>query len=631
VPSILVVEDEAVVALDLKLLLQEFGHVVTGIAASGREALEMAARVRPDLVLMDVRLQGPMDGIGAAERLREWQDLPVIFLTSHSDDDTVRRAARVGAYGYLTKPFQPRELRAGIEVALTKARMERQLRDADRWFAQTLRCVTDGVLVTEAGGRLRFMNLAAERLTGWVSDQAAGRPISEVVNLAAGREGLAPDAAADVQQVLLERRPTAVRHGVGLLDRAGRSIAVDLVTGPVDGEDGRPLGAVVVLRDATDRLVQESQLRSSEARFRASFDHAPLGMALVSRAGELLQVNDAFCRLLGAPASVLRGLDQALLSPLDDRAHEAERLHALDAAPGGVVQFEKSYQRLPDGLRVPVLVSVSLVSGGDDPACRLYQVHDLTQQKQAAEQLAALAEERMKREAIELAGASKNEFLARVSHEMRTPLNAVLGFAQLMQLSAVAADPDKASSYAGQIRAAGEHLLGLVSDLLDLNQAADGQLRLDLRPLALGRAVEEVLALVGSAAAAQEVTVVSDVPATLRAMADEQRLRQVLLNLVSNAVKYNRPGGSVRIEARPDDAGSIVLTVQDSGPGMTAAQMDRLFQPFDRLGAERTRVPGTGLGLVISRGLIQAMGGSLVLESTPQVGTRALLTIPAAV
>jgi signal transduction histidine kinase len=200
-----------------------------------------------------------------------------------------------------------------------------------------------------------------------------------------------------------------------------------------------------------------------------------------------------------------------------------------------------------------------------------------------------------------------------------------------MQLSAVAADPDKASSYAGQIRAAGEHLLGLVSDLLDLNQAADGQLRLDLRPLALGRAVEEVLALVGSAAAAQEVTVVSDVPATLRAMADEQRLRQVLLNLVSNAVKYNRPGGSVRIEARPDDAGSIVLTVQDSGPGMTAAQMDRLFQPFDRLGAERTRVPGTGLGLVISRGLIQAMGGSLVLESTPQVGTRALLTIPAAV
>jgi PAS domain S-box-containing protein len=628
-PTILVVEDEAIVALDLKMQLQEYGHTVTGVAASGAEALELAARTPPDLVLMDVRLQGAMDGIAAATLLRERQQLPVVFLTSHSDDDTVRRAARVGAYGYLTKPFQPRELRAGIEVALTKARMERQLRDADRWFAQTLQCVTDGVLVTEADSRLRFMNPAAERLTGWTSELAAGRPVDEVVRFL-GRPGEpVPDAAADVQQVLLEGRPTAVRHGALLLDADGRSQAVDVGTGPVDRDDGRRLGAVVVLRDAAERMAQEVQLRASEARFRASFDHAPLGMALVSRAGELIQVNEAFSRLLGAPAAVLRGLDQALLSPLEDRAHEAERLHALEVAASGVVQFEKTYQRPADGRRVPVLVSVSLLSAGDDPACRLYQVHDLTQQKQAAEHVAALADERLKREASELASAAKNEFLARVSHEMRTPLNAVLGFAQLLQLGATA-DPGKTRAYADQIRAAGEHLLGLVSDLLDLNMAGDGRLRLDPQPLLLAQPVADVVALVGHQASAQEVSLVVQVPASLRVVADEQRLRQVLLNLVSNAVKYNRPGGSVRIEAAPDGHGGVLIVVQDNGVGMTQAQMDRLFQPFDRLGAEQSRIPGTGLGLVISRGLAQAMGGGLVLESRPKVGTRALLTMPAA-
>ena len=135
--TILIVEDEAIVALDLRLQLQELGYQVVGVAASGEQALALAERHAPQLVLMDVRLQGPMDGIAAAEALQQRHRVPLIYLTSHSDADTVQRAARTGAYGYLTKPYQIKELRAGIEVALTKARMERQLREADGWFSNT--------------------------------------------------------------------------------------------------------------------------------------------------------------------------------------------------------------------------------------------------------------------------------------------------------------------------------------------------------------------------------------------------------------------------------------------------------------------------------------------------------------
>ena len=182
--KILIVEDEAVVALDLKLNLQALGYAVLGVVASGEKAIDLAAQQLPNLILMDVRLQGAMDGIEAAAAIRRQHDIPVIFLTSHSDADTVQRAARTAAYGYLTKPYQIKELHAGIEVALTKARMERQLREADRWFAHTLQCVADGVVVTDLEGRVRFLNPAAEQLTGWPLEEAIGQAVGNVVQFA---------------------------------------------------------------------------------------------------------------------------------------------------------------------------------------------------------------------------------------------------------------------------------------------------------------------------------------------------------------------------------------------------------------------------------------------------------------
>lgn len=629
-PSILIVEDEAIVALDLKLQLQDLGYLVVGIAGSAAEAVAAVLEQRPSLVLMDVRLQGQGDGIEAAEQIQRERPTPLIFLTSHSDADTVQRAARTAPYGYLTKPYQLKELRAGIEVALTKSRLERQLREADRWFASTLQCVADGVVVTDLQARVRFLNPAAESLTGWTSEDAAGRRVEDVVRLQSDGDETAEAASALVRDVIAEGRPRPVAHGRRLQRREGSERVVDNSAGPVRADDGQPLGAVLVLRDATERLAHEAQLRASEERFRSAFDLAPLGMALVSFDGRFLQVNDALCRQLGLPRDQLQSGSQVDVTFEGDREHEAQRLLELAAGRARVVQFEKRYLRPAPQEPVWTLVSVSQLSDGPNAICHLYQVHDLSQQKQAAEHLAELAQERMRREASELASAHKSEFLSRVSHEMRTPLNAVIGFAQLLQIGSGALDPQQLRLYVDHIRSAGEHLLGLVTGLLDLNRASQGSLQLDLQPTSVARAVEETCTLLEGLAQSHGITLSAAVPTSLQVLADAQRLRQVLLNLGSNAIKYNRQGGQVQVAAQVDAAGSVAITVQDTGIGMTAQQLVRMFQPFDRLGAERTRVQGTGLGMVICKALVAEMNGTLVVTSHARVGTTVTVTLPAA-
>lgn len=627
--SILIVEDESIVALDLQLQLENLGYKVPTVVPTGEQAVEAAGRFKPNLILMDIRLRGAMDGIEAASAIRKQADVPVVFLTSHSDDDTVRRAARTAPYGYLTKPFQIRELRAAIEVALTKASLERQLREADRWFAHTLRCIDDGVVVTDLQGRVRFLNPAAEALTGWSSEGAVGVEVNNVVCV----DAASPTAASAhelVASTLKLGRPSerelAVRHTA----RDGQGVTVDRSVGPVFDDHGDRLGAVLVLRDATDRLSREARLRASEERFRGAFDHAPLGMALVSLAGEWLQVNAAICQLLGFAPAQLLGENISRVSSEADAENERRWLNQLLCGKQLVVQFERSFLMRDSTEELPTLVSVSILSENDKPTCYLYQVHDLREQKRAAAQMAELAEERMRREASEFVAKANSDMLSRASHEMRTPLNAVIGFAQLLEIGHEAKD-ESTRTYAQHIRTAGEHLLVLVNDLLDINRSAQGVLRLNIDAQVVSEIVDEALEMLRASAMAQDIALSAKVDSRLLVFADRMRLRQVLLNLLSNAIKYNRSGGSVEISSQSlHDQGEVILAISDSGIGMTEAQMARLYQPFDRLGQENTRIPGIGLGLLISRSLMRDMAGGMAIKSEPRVGTTVTLTLPAA-
>ncbi|WP_280150423.1 GAF domain-containing hybrid sensor histidine kinase/response regulator [Piscinibacter sp. XHJ-5] len=233
--------------------------------------------------------------------------------------------------------------------------------------------------------------------------------------------------------------------------------------------------------------------------------------------------------------------------------------------------------------------------------------------------------------ATELANLAKSEFLSRMSHEMRTPLNAVIGFSQLLLNRADMPAAEEVRDYAEHVLSAGEQLLALTNDVLDLQRVEEGRIELDTTDVPLDSMVARVIELLRPAADERGVCFDNHVPAGVAVRADEQRLRQVLVNIGSNAVKFNRPAGVVRWSVESAESESRVrLSIEDTGAGLKPAQLDRLFQPFDRLGRETSTIEGTGLGLIIARSLAVAMGGSLQVASIAGVGTRVIVELPLA-
>jgi diguanylate cyclase (GGDEF)-like protein/PAS domain S-box-containing protein len=378
-PTLLVVEDESVVAMDLDVQLREMGYRVCACVDNGRDAIARARADRPDLVLMDVVLKGEMDGIAAAAVIGAELQIPILFLTAYSDDQTVERAARAMPYGYLTKPFQGRELRAVIEVALRKAEVERALRNNERWLGSVLHGVGDAVIATDTAGLVGLANPAAETLLG--TEALRGRNASDVLHLEDG---------AGAAMVLSQDDCTARSGAAVLVTDEGLRVPVDFSAGPICDERAHLMGMAIVLHDERERVAAEQRLAHSEQRFRSAFDNAPLGLALVDRNNRYVRVNRAMCRLLGLPADQLVATTQERFGDSGDNAIEREYQQDLLAGRSDAVQYERRY-RAQDGRTLWALVSATLLPSNHEPGHFLIQVNDVTERKRAEEELAHLA------------------------------------------------------------------------------------------------------------------------------------------------------------------------------------------------------------------------------------------------
>ena len=218
---------------------------------------------------------------------------------------------------------------------------------------------------------------------------------------------------------------------------------------------------------------------------------------------------------------------------------------------------------------------------------------------------------------------AKNSFLSSTSHELRTPLNAILGFTQLLQLSELS---EEDSDGVDRILGAGRHLLALINELIDIARIESGDLGLSLEPVLVRPVIEESCRLMAPIAATRSIRIIRECPhPALAAFVDRQRLSQVLVNLISNAVKYNHQDGSITISCQQEDTGQVNIVVTDTGPGLAPDDLERIFVPFERLGAERTAVEGTGIGLPLARALTEAMGGHLTVSSV--LGQGAAFTV----
>lgn len=243
---LLIVEDEGLVGLDLQLRLERLGFQVVGLVDTAVDAVRATREQTPDLVLMDIRIHGEPDGVDAAREITTRFSTPVVFLTGNADEATMRRATDAEPYGYLVKPVDERELRATIETALRRFKAEATLRRLERWLTTALQSISEGVVVTDHGGRVCFMNRTAEHLTGWLFSEGLGRPLAEVVD----RLDLDAKAHGELATaVLTARQPVSLGAGTVLRQRDGGRQPVLGTLGPVIDE-GQATGVVLTLRAA---------------------------------------------------------------------------------------------------------------------------------------------------------------------------------------------------------------------------------------------------------------------------------------------------------------------------------------------------------------------------------------------
>ncbi len=405
--------------------------------------------------------------------------------------------------------------------------------------------------------------------------------------------------------------------------------------------EGQPLRMHGTTLDVTERRRAALALAASEQRFRMQIEAAPEAIVVFDLdAGRYIEVNENAARLFGRSREQLLALGPVEMSPAsqpDGRPSAELARHWLERALAGerpVFDWTHSHA---DGHALACEVRLARLPA---PGQRLVRgsITDISERLRAQQALAEAneqLEQRVRERTAELlhakqeaerANAAKSEFLSRMSHELRTPLNAILGFGQLLALQ-----PRSASEqdYAGEIIKAGEHLLALINEVLDLARIESGKFQVVCQRVALQPLLRSCLTLLGPQAKARGVRLPAPPEGELMLWADAMRLKQVLLNLLSNAVKYNRSGGLVGLDLQQQE-GRLRLSISDQGLGLTAEQCARLFVPFERLDADRSAIEGSGIGLAIAKRLIELMDGRIGVDGQAAAGCSFWIELPLA-
>ena len=479
-------------------------------------------------------------------------------------------------------------------------------------FSALLEAAPDAIIMVDSDGRILMANRQTERMFGYRRSELVGSPL----------EILVPVELRDVHRVHREDygagpHPRAMGIGMDLvgLRKDGSRFPIEVSLNPIPSERG--LQVITAVRDITDRKRIEIALRESNEMLHTVIASAPLAIIAVNMRGLVELWNPAAERMFERPAEEVVGRP---LPPFPDGGeHTMRRLLA-----GGVTSVtQTTVSTVRDGVAHDfniVLAPRQSVSG--DISGMMAILEDITERRRAESALRDAKDE------AEAANAAKSEFLSRMSHELRTPLNAILGFGQLLERTALSTAQQR---NVHRIVSAGEHLLTLINEVLDIARIESGRLPLSSEPVRAADVVAEAVDLIRPLAAERGVRISTpreEVDTRAFVFADRQRLKQVLLNLLSNAVKYN-PAGTVSVRCGPEENGYREISVQDTGIGIAPDKMPRLFSPFDRLGAESLNVEGTGLGLALSRRLVEAMGGSLTATSEPGVGSLFTITLAA--
>jgi len=562
----------------------------------------------------------------------------IYFLAIHPDDaakvsDWVARAHSTGTASIEHRIVRPD---GSIRHVHTMGRVERNTEGAIVRRLGTVQDITERI---EAEARLReseeCFSFAVESAGDAIWDWSLA---SDRLKLSGGFEAIfglakgtiAPTLSAWMDLTHPDDRPRLDRHLADYLGGKVSAYSIELRVRCADGSykwtlsrgkvmerdgDGKPIRMIGIASDISERKAAEENL----TLFRRIVEASTQGIGITDAAGRIVYLNPAFETLTGYRLDELSGQPFQICLPQESAAQTLQDIHS--AISQGKNLSAPVEARRKDGSIFVTASNFGFVSDAQGQLQNIFNVFS-----DFSNEIARRNELSQAKEAAERANQAKSDFLSSMSHELRTPMNAIIGFAQMLEYDA-GLNADQRDN-AHEILKASRHLLDLINEVLDLAKIESGRIDLSLEPVELAALVADCQQLIQPLARASGVSFSVEPACGATVRADRVRLKQALLNLMSNAVKYNREGGTIRLRAARVADGRVRIAVADSGIGIAAERMAELFQPFNRLAAEISGIEGTGIGLTITRRLVELMGGAVGAESQLGVGSTFWIDLP---
>jgi len=631
--KILIVEDEAIVAADLAAKLTRLGYEIVGTAMDGLEAVEMTCRAGPDLVLMDIQLEGEMDGIEAAEEIRRRCHAPLIYLTAHSDRETLARAKLTGPFGYILKPFQERELTTQIELALYKHQTERELHRQREWLRVTLTSIGEAVIATDAGGNVTFVNPKAEFLTGWTMEDAVASPVGSVFRVVNEQTG--EDMGEPVSQVLREGRPVGLSNHAALVTMDGRRVPVEDSAAPILDDEGIVIGVVLVFRDVTEKRRARERLQGNEERLRLATSAARLGVFEWDIPSDTVTwENERMYEIFGRSheqGPLTRAGLLEVLDPEDVWIFQRDLTESL--RPDKIFSTACRIRRADDGKKRWIEFSGRLESAPDGSARRIIgMVADITERKEMEDELLRSRDDlelRVQERTLELRQSNQalQDFASIASHDLQEPLRKVISFGSILKRKHGAHLGNQGRDYLGRMLNATQRMQSLLKSLLEYSWVTTKAVpfrKVDLR-IVMDDVLSDLEVLIDGTGGRVEV---GDLPVV---SAQPDQMRQLFQNLIGNALKFHKEGFNpvVKVRTIPGCDGGARVVVEDNGIGFDELHLEKIFSPFHRLHGRSSRYDGTGMGLAICKKIVERHGGSITARSRQGEGATFIVDFPA--
>ncbi|HRX14905.1 MAG TPA: ATP-binding protein [Spirochaetota bacterium] len=648
--NILIVEDEKIIALDIKNAVQKYGYNVIGSVTSGEDAVEFCKRSLPDIILMDIHLDGEMDGIDAALAIKENLEIPVIFLTVSVDSVTLERAKKVEPYGYINKPVKDVEIFTTLEMALHKFRTELKLRQNEQWLSAMLNGIGEGIISVDIDGVITFMNRIAEKMTGWIASDAIGKHKNEIL--------IKESADQKKKRIAFDRTARnsllVMLQNYILKSKYGKEVPVDINNSTILDDDGEITGNIYTIRDITERKKKEEIIRNAAEEWRVTFDSLTDSIFLVNEDGEVIRCNNEATLVLKKEYNDIVGYSVRKLF-----GQSGDYIYSCFLEIKEELETRIFEQRMGDnwyeGKFDPIIDKKEEFTGAviilSDISEKKRAQQEIEKYKNHLEELVEIRTEELKqvnkdleneislrwliaeqmvqmKEYAEAASKSKSEFLANMSHELRTPLNSIIGFAKLLKMGI---DPEDSAQYIGNIITSGEHLLSMINDILNLSKMEAGKLKIERKKSDIIQVSAVSMDIVSIQAENKDINLSMSREFEERELfvfADEKRIQQVMLNLLSNAIKFTDAGGKVTVNIRKNSK-TCYVDVIDNGCGIDKDMQKTIFDKFNQVdNSLNKRNEGTGLGLAISKSLIESHFGHFYVLSEPGQGSTFTFSLP---